>query len=123
MKNKVQLIIILVGCLSVSAGTDLTFGADSFGEGLAGSELAWSTVPSPRKAGAKLFGISASSLTQAWAVGDIYSPLTPIIYRWNGAAWRQVSPGTVPHSSLRDVAAISDNDVWAVGYQEDGDRG
>ena len=123
MKNKVQLVIMLVGSLSVSVANDLTFGAGSFDESLAGSEFAWSILPSPRKAGVKLYGASASSPTQAWAVGDIYSPLTPIVYRWNGTAWRQVSPGAIPDSSLRDVAAISDNDVWAVGYQEDGGEG
>jgi hypothetical protein len=111
MKTKVQLIIMLVGCLSASAANEV----------FAGPELAWSIVPSPQKAGVKLYGISASSLTQAWAVGDIYSPLTPIVYRWNGTGWRQVSPGAIRDTSLRDVAAISDNDVWAVGYQEDGE--
>jgi hypothetical protein len=123
MKNKVQLVLTWVACLTVWAANHLTFGGGSFGERLAGPELAWSIVPSPHRAGVKLYGVSASSLTQAWAVGDIYSPRTPIIYRWNGAAWRQVSSGSVPDSSLRDVAAISDNDVWAVGYQENGDAG
>ena len=66
---------MLVGCLSASAANEV----------FAGPELAWSIVPSPQKAGVKLYGISASSLTQAWAVGDIYSPLTPIVYRWNGS--------------------------------------
>lgn len=114
---------MLVGCLGVSAANHLTFGAVSVGEGLAGLELAWSIVPSPPKAGVALYGVSAFSPTQAWAVGDIYSPLTPIIYRWNGVAWKQVSPGAVPYSSLRDVVAISANDIWAVGYQEDAGEG
>jgi hypothetical protein len=82
------------------------------------TDLSWSIVRSPRTGGVKLYGVSALSSAQAWAVGDIYSPLTPIIYSWNGIAWNSVSPGVLPDSSLRDVAAISVNDAWAVGYQE-----
>jgi hypothetical protein len=122
MKNRVQLVIMLVGCFSVPAANHLAF-ADSFGEGLAGPELTWSIVPSPRQAGVNFYSVSVFSPTQAWAVGDTYSPLTPIIDRWNGTGWRPVSPGTLHDSSLRDVAAISANDVWAVGYQEDADEG
>jgi hypothetical protein len=64
MKNKLQLVIMLIGCLSALAANDLAFGADSLGENLAGPELAWSIVLSPRKAGVKLYGASASSLRQ-----------------------------------------------------------
>ncbi|HEX4667456.1 MAG TPA: hypothetical protein VH207_12730 [Chthoniobacterales bacterium] len=67
--------------------------------------------------------MSAFSPTQAWAVGDIYSPLTPIIYRWNGTAWRKSSPGLLTDSSLRDVVTTSANDAWAVGYQQDAGAG
>jgi hypothetical protein len=115
---KIQLVIMVVGCFSISTTNHLAVSADSLGEGLAAPELAWSIVASPRTAGVRLYGASASSPAQAWAVGDIYSPLTPIINRWNGTAWRQESPGAIPDSSLRDVAAISTNDAWAVGYQE-----
>jgi hypothetical protein len=65
------------------------------------------------------------------ADGDTSNPVTtdltwsiaPIIYRWNGRAWTAVNPGVISDSSLRDVAAISANDVWAVGYQEDVNEG
>jgi hypothetical protein len=122
MNSRLPSVIILLGCLSALSASHLAVGADSTREDLAASELAWSIVPSPRRAGVRLYGVSALSPTQAWAVGDIYSPATPIIYRWNGAAWRQMSAGAVPDSSLRDVAGISANDAWAVGYQEVSDE-
>jgi len=115
MKNKLCLLIVAVICLGAPAN-------NSRGENSVHSDLAWSIVPSPHQAGVKLYGVSLLSATEGWAVGDIYSPLTPIIYHWNGTSWT-VSPGALPDTSLRDVAATSANDAWAVGYQEDDTAG
>jgi len=123
MKTKLQLLIVSVTCVYAFVASHSTFANESFAENLATPELAWSIVPSPHQGGVKLYAVSLSSATQGWAVGDIYSPLTPIIYRWNGTGWRAVSLGAVPDTSLRDVAAISASDAWAVGYQEDSAAG
>ena len=117
MKVVFRLATLFVVCAGLGVTDRMVFAAEAVGS------LAWSIVPSPRKAGVTLYGVSAFSPTQAWAVGDIYSPLTPIIYRWNGTAWKSVSPGALSDTSLRDVTAISVNDAWAVGYQQDGDTG
>ena len=114
---------LLIICMALSIGAPIAEAADFGNANSIAADLNWSIVSSPRKGGVNLYGVSASSVTQAWAVGDIYSPLTPILYRWNGTSWRQVSPGVIPNSSLRDVAAISANDVWAVGYQQEADAG
>jgi len=99
MKNKLQLLIVSVTCLCFFSASHSIFAAESLDENLAAFELAWSIVPSPHQGGVKLYGVSLSSATQGWAVGDIYSPLTPIIYRWNGTSWRSVSPGALPDAS------------------------
>jgi hypothetical protein len=67
----------------------------------------------------RLIAVSARAADDAWAVGwhargDYRSVL---ILRWNGLGWRQVTapdPGT-GESMLVDVAAVTEEDVWAVG--------
>ncbi len=66
-----------------------------------------------------LFGVTALSATDAWAVG--YRESTdgqhPLIEHWNGTRWKvagAVDAGT--YSSLRAVAAVAADDVWAVGH-------
>ncbi|HEX4665738.1 MAG TPA: hypothetical protein VH207_03985 [Chthoniobacterales bacterium] len=93
----------------------------SLGASLLAPALTWSIVPSPRKFGAArhLYGITALSATEAWAVGDRESDEgSPLIYRWNGARWHEVAAASVPDSYLSDVVAISSNDIWAVGHQD-----
>lgn len=82
----------------------------------------WSVVdsPSPGQDGNQLSAVSVDSATDAWAVGtqrDASTTQQPLIEHWNGSVWSAVS---VPQASkvgsqLNGVAAISPNDVWAVG--------
>ena len=85
----------------------------------------WPRVPSPDAgAGANvLTGVSATSATDAWAVGDSQpnvssGPLRTLILHCDGTAWSQVSsPGASPASNvLTGVSADSATDAWAVGY-------
>jgi hypothetical protein len=80
----------------------------------------WKVQPSANRStrGNQLLGASASSGTNAWAVGSYYngSAYQTLIEHWNGKAWKVVpspSPGTGP--SLSSVAATSSTNVWAVG--------
>jgi hypothetical protein len=58
--------------------------------------------------------------TDVWAVGDYsnnpgqYS----FIVHWNGTNWSQITGPSLPPGTqlLRSIAAISANDIWAVGY-------
>ena len=66
-----------------------------------------------------LNAVSALSPTDAWTVGGSFAgapgPSASLIERWNGTAWQLVAnagPG-----NLYGVAAVSANDVWAVGRQ------
>ena len=87
----------------------------------------WSKVASPGPnpgEGNILFGVSALTPAQAWAVGYNGTSLGPrtMVLRWNGKAWKRVhSPD--PGSSfdvLDGVSAVSASDAWAVGnYSSD----
>lgn len=89
----------------------------------------WAVVSSPNNAGGDnyLTGVTARAANDIWAVGhytdanDVDHTLTE---HWNGSQWSIVSspnvnPGTY-FNYLTSVAAISSQDVWAVGdYYKD----
>ena len=67
-----------------------------------------------------LSGVSATSPTDAWAVGDqcpTCNHSTTLILRWNGTRWSLVpSPNPGPMlNGLNAVAAVSPAYAWAVG--------
>ena len=88
----------------------------------------WSLVESPHfggSGGSQLYGVSALSTSDAWAVGNYYigSEFDTLIEHWDGTAWSQVpspSPGGTTGNYLFSVSALSSNDVWAVGRTYDG---
>jgi len=92
----------------------------------------WSRVPFtiPGEQGGSLGEIVAVSASDIWAVGmqsisDVQSE--PLAVHWNGAAWEVVRSPTFNDKSVdspyalkesagfNDVAALSANDIWAVG--------
>src|SRR5579872_6655600 len=82
----------------------------------------WGVVNSPNVSGESnsLDGISALSDTDVWTVGYAGSPSTTeqsLIEHFNGTGWSIVpSPAPTPLiSQLFGVAALSSDDVWAVG--------
>ena len=73
----------------------------------------------------RLLGIDAVSANDIWAVGRVLHPGeddVPIILHWDGAFWRLSSyPEALDTDThLEDVAAVSANDVWAVGHRNTG---
>ena len=82
----------------------------------------WQLVASPDPKGGTLSGIAAVSATDVWAVGTVASNTslnTTLIEHSDGATWHIVSSPN-PNSSqtgdaLNAIAAVSANDVWAVG--------
>ncbi|MEU7894146.1 hypothetical protein AB0B45_14935 [Nonomuraea sp. NPDC049152] len=64
--------------------------------------------------------------SDVWAVGerstsgdcDEYGTGKPLILHWNGSSWTQVEPPRWK-GSLYGVAAVGEDDVWAVGYEQD----
>lgn len=85
---------------------------------------AWTQVPSPNIEGQPnfLYDVSFVSATDGWAVGFTAPvggvPRETLTMHWNGTDWQIVpSPNATSDTSiLRDVWAVSSDDVWAVGY-------
>src|SRR5438132_2657024 len=108
-----KLAIVLVG-LFLRGGTAAAASPSSCGS--------WSIIASP-DAGLydELDGVTAISANDVWAVGYITElngvNTQTLIEHWDGSQWTMVSspnPGSV-RDELYGVAAISANDVWAVG--------
>ncbi|MBV9546659.1 MAG: hypothetical protein JOY61_20010 [Chloroflexi bacterium] len=84
--------------------------------------IADSLEPGPQRD--LLFGASASSASDAWAVGEQQNSagkFGTLVERWNGRQW-QVVPSPDPGASgnhLNSVLALGANDVWAVGQRKD----
>lgn len=63
----------------------------------------------------------AISATDIWGVGTSGPPAgrsTTLIEHWNGTMWKIVpspNPGSISNE-LRAIAAVSANDIWAMGY-------
>jgi len=85
---------------------------------------AWKQVPSPDPSptGNLLNGVSVSSATDAWAVGDYFNGAgitQTLTEHWNGTTWKRVpSPnpgGASRFSTFNGVAAVSATGAWAVG--------
>jgi hypothetical protein len=74
----------------------------------------WQRVPAPHFEIA-LFGVSATSATNAWAVGSNQYLHGHMIFHWNGTTWQHVPDP--PSDTLSAVAATSSRSAWAVGSQ------
>ncbi|HKZ76029.1 MAG TPA: hypothetical protein VJ259_05140 [Actinomycetota bacterium] len=73
----------------------------------------WRTVPIPARA--PLVAIEPVAGGQAWALGSA-------IYQWDGTTWAPV--GAARHGGeLHGVAAVSTEDVWAVGSSPGSEEG
>jgi hypothetical protein len=88
----------------------------------------WTRVPSPNPGPARtdntLLGVAATSASNAWAVGDVFThgngetsgSSATLILHWNGRAWSAAKPPSPGSSAaLTAVGATSAGDAWAVG--------
>jgi hypothetical protein len=87
----------------------------------------WTIQPSPIVGtdGDELYGVTATSLFNAWAVGTAYEHhKSTLILHWDGFFWsRQSSPDVSNEDNeLTAVSASSASNAWAVGSYEDGYR-
>jgi hypothetical protein len=89
----------------------------------------WNAIPTQPViiGGNGLWDVDAASSSQVWSVGEALDDdeeSKTLIQRWDGAAWSVVaSPnGGIATSDnyLRGVEVVAANDVWAVGYYNDG---
>lgn len=95
----------VIACLCLTAWATAT---------IASPEAAVAVTTNP----ARLFGVSATSPTDAFTVGTYQTTRTnSLIEHWDGSAWSQTtssSPGPV-HNGFDAVSALSPSDAWAVG--------
>jgi hypothetical protein len=92
---------------------------------------AWHVVPSPQAgtSDSDLWGVTALSATNAWAVGNqnigVFQ-FRPLVEHWTGSTWQLVRvpspPLTGVGASLLGVAATSPRNIWAVGDYAAGKR-
>jgi hypothetical protein len=84
----------------------------------------WTLINSPNanNQANELHGVSAAADNDAWAVGTAYTDNTftrskTLIEHWDGTHWSVVpSPNTSASINILEaVAAVTGNDVWAVG--------
>lgn len=79
------------------------------------------SVPFPEPQGTALTSVSATSPTDAWAVGYYITSAgdQPIALHWNGTVWQRATLPRLPMpasgQSLISVSAISASDAWALG--------
>jgi hypothetical protein len=80
----------------------------------------WSIVPSPAVGNDILYAVDAVAPNDVWATGRTqvgYSSSRTLTLHWDGSSWTAVpSPNdSTGNNNLYGVAAVSANDVWAVG--------
>jgi hypothetical protein len=83
-------------------------------------------VPSGVRPLAHLYDVTAATSTRAWSVGSEYAgysnsdvPGVPLVLAMRGDRWSKKSlPGITWRGELRQVAAVSVDDVWATGSDQ-----
>jgi hypothetical protein len=84
----------------------------------------WTLFPNPKlppNSQADLFGISAISANDIWAVGNFVEDSGldfNLFEHWDGAAWTATTKLAAGFEALSGVSADSTDDAWAVGFQE-----
>lgn len=89
----------------------------------------WTVVreaPGTPNNGGEIYGIHAISTTDVWAVGYQGSPVSiavPLIEHWDGHSWHVVKAAPVHQGTIDRLGGVfgtASNDVWAVGFSENG---
>lgn len=116
------IVTVLVGVLSLkTTGAKAAMAFQSRSD--ASTCGTWSIISSPNVANMPngLNGVAVVSASDIWAVGGSGTQTSTgltLTEHWNGSQWSIVSsPNPSPmYNLLYSVAAISANDVWAVGF-------
>ena len=117
--------------LSATGSGDVWAVGESFANGIAHTLVehyngtAWSVVSSPNVGSGDniLYGVGATSATNAWAVGfssDASGIQHTLIEQWNGVSWSVVPSPNIggsarPLNFLFSLSAVSSTNAWAAG--------
>jgi len=87
-----------------------------------GSQWAEVTGPNPSFSENYFFALASVAPNEVWAMGNYGSGSDSYVMlaRWDGSAWTRITSPSVRVSLTApygDLAALSTNDVWAVGHQ------
>jgi hypothetical protein len=125
--NQLNAIAVLSACDAWTVGSfDSGSGSQTLIEHWNGHT--WKQASSPNLGGSTgrdtLGGVTATSASNAWAVGGYDNGSTAetvLILHWNGSTWKPVTgPRLGTDNELFAVAASSRSSVWAVGDFSDG---
>ena len=86
-----------------------------------GTEWTIAEAPSPGSFINELRAVDASGPSDVWAVGRTSSGFgdAPLVLHYDGETWAEFEVPDEIDGVLNDVAAISETDVWAVGFVGD----
>jgi hypothetical protein len=119
--------VLISAVATVALAVGVAFPAAA-AAGTTGAGSIWRVVPTPNPGGGQVSnitftGVSASSPTDAWAVGidEVSSFRRPLVERWDGTAWRAVRVPQPPGQQawFQGVIDLSPTDAWAVGVRSD----
>lgn len=87
------------------------------------SSCSWQVVSAPTAGqGTHLYSLAALSSSDIWSAGEYLTigggePTKTLIENWNGTQWSIVNSPSIGknNNSLGSIAAVSANNVWAVG--------
>lgn len=115
--------VLLTGVMTVL----VTLGPSGASADNAATARTWTLVPTQSSPGVGqgLYGVTAISASDAWAVGDVYNQTLgdqqTLTQHWDGTRWQTVPSPSVrnAYNHLTGVSGTSSSDVWAVGYTID----
>jgi hypothetical protein len=109
---------------AVGWGSTSPFGGAALAIVLRWDGTKWATQSIPNPTQVMLFGVEAVAPNDVWAVGHTYvggSHWIPLILHWDGTSWtRATIPVPEFGGQLRDIVALSPNNVYAVGFAGEG---
>jgi hypothetical protein len=117
--------IAAAGLIAIGTPAAVAVGAVAVSTG-AGSAActAWATMTSrnPGPVDNNLYGVTALSASNVWAVGEYFAGVDTktLIEHWNGKNWKVIqSPNKGTDDVLNSVYAVSPANVWAAGSYSD----
>ncbi len=129
MVVKGWLVLLALGVVAVSGSWRGVAAQGAWGGGTKTCVAPATAAFQPTTTSGSLAAIAPISPHDVWAVGSVCygSRLQTLAEHWDGLRWRVIPDPTLPAAARRlsGVAAVTTNDVWTVGPQDEGlgDRG